>query len=158
MLSPLLLPVQNPYINPPSSRRPPSSCRRPAMTAAFPYPKGSPFDDVLVHRLRELSIPSRPQSPSQASPSISLRPSSPNTGGSGCFLESPFTYSWPEYRKESQNEYPLIIDSFAPHRPSFDLSPTSSASSDLDQSTPRSSLDVFFATQSRVIRVSTAFI
>jgi len=153
MLSPLLLPLvdsPNSYNNPASSRRP---RYLPAMSL---YPKGSSVDDV-VHRLQGLSIPSCPPSPSL---SISLHPSSPsiyNASGQ-CVFESPFTYSWPGYRKESQDDLPTIIDTFAPRRPSFDLSPTSSASSDLDSSMPyysgRSPFDAFFATQSRVLRVS----
>jgi hypothetical protein len=127
--------------------------------SVYPFAKGFPFDDV-VHQLQELSISSRPQSPSQASPSIAFHPSSPLISNTGCILESPFAYSWPEYRKELHDEFPTIIDSFAPRRPSLDLSPTSSASSDLDLSMPyysmsgRSSFDAFFATQSRVVRVS----
>src|SRR5262245_38966336 len=50
-----------------------------------------------------------------------------------------------------------IIDAFAPRRPSFDLSPTSSASSDMDSSIPYgSNRDAFIATRSRVVRVSHA--
>ncbi|KIM77391.1 hypothetical protein PILCRDRAFT_825351 [Piloderma croceum F 1598] len=118
----------------------------------YPSAKGSSTVDDVVHRLQSLAIPSRPQSPSQSSPSISLHPSSPSV------FESPFTYSWSAYRKESQDDLPTIIDTFAPRRPSFDLSPTSSASSDLDSSMPycsgRSPFDAFFATQSRVVRLS----
>ena len=149
MLSPLLLPVidsRNSYNEPCPSRRPPSSRCPPAMTSIHPFPSGSPFDDV-IHRLQKLSIPSRPQSPFQRSPSMSCT----NTGGQ-YMLDSPFAYSWPECRKEAQDGLPTVIDS------SFDLSPTSSASSDLDLSVPyyaMSGRDAFFATQSRVIRVST---
>jgi hypothetical protein len=158
MLSPLLLPLvdsPNSYNKPVASRR----LRYPPAMSLYPSAKGPSVDDV-VHRLQGLSIPSRPQSPSQSSPSISFHPSSPsiyNTPGQGIF-ESSFTYSWPGYRKESQDDLPTIIDTFAPRRPSFDLSPTSSASSDLDSSMPyysgRSVFDAFFATQSRVVRVS----
>ena len=154
MLSPLLLPLVD---SPNSYNNPAVSSRRPRYLPAMSlYPKGSSVDDV-VHRLQGLSIPSCPPSPSL---SISLHPSSPsiyNASGQ-CVFESPFTYSWPGYRKESQDDLPTIIDTFAPRRPSFDLSPTSSASSDLDSSMPyysgRSPFDAFFATQSRVLRVS----
>jgi hypothetical protein len=109
---------------------------------------------ALSHRL-----PSRPHSPSQSSPSISFHPSSPSIYNTPdqCILESPFTYPWPGYQKESLDELPTIIDTFAPRRPSFDLSPTSSASSDMDLSMPyysMSPIDAFFASQSRVVRVS----
>jgi len=128
MLSPLLLPQVHPYNNTTSSTTLPTSMP--------PYPH-------VVHRL---SIPSPPHSPS---PSIAFHPSSPASP-----LHSPFAYSWPEFRKQSQHDLP--IDTFPPRRPSFDLSPTSSASSDLDPSMPYySSFDAFFATQSRVVRVST---
>ena len=100
----------------------------------------TPYSDHLVHRLQKLSIPS----PSY--PSISLHPSSPSICTSNNTLD---TYSWPEYPKESQDG---LIDSFALRCPSFDLSPTSSTSSDLDLSL--SCFDTFVATQSRVVRVS----
>ena len=155
MLSPLILPVS--YNEPSSSRRLPSiRCPPPMPPSVYPFVDGSSFDDV-ARRLQLLAIPSRPHSPARSSPSIAFHPPSPD--GGQCILESPFTYSWPDYRKDSQDELPPI-DSFTPCRPSFDLSPTSSTSSDLDLSMPsyfmsrRSSFDAFFATQSRVVRVS----
>src|ERR1700729_1660662 len=103
MLSPLLLPdildSRNSYNKP---RKGPSSRCLPAMPpSAYPLVNGSSFDDV-IHRLQKLSIPSRPQSPSRSSPSIAFHPSSFNPNS----LESPFAYSWPEYRKEPHDELP----------------------------------------------------
>lgn len=163
MLSALLLPVahpRNPHNRSASPQAPPSFRCFPDMMSS-PCPYGSAFDNV-VHRLQKLSLPSRPRSPPRPSPSITLHPPpNTNTPSNGhCALESPFAYSWPEYLKEPQNEPPTIIDSFSP-RPLFDLSPTSSASSDLDLSAShhssisrRSSFDSFMTTHSRVIRVS----
>ncbi|KAG5636982.1 hypothetical protein H0H81_006188 [Sphagnurus paluster] len=53
------------------------------------------------------------------------------------------------------DEGPIIIDTFAPRPLMCDLSPTSSASSDLEspESSPCSSFDAFVSTRSRVVRV-----
>lgn len=85
------------------------------------------YDDV-VRSLEKLGIPGR------TSPSDST-------------LDAAFSYTWPS--KQPQQEYYDVIDSFAPRRPSYDMSPTSSASSEQG-----SFLDAFVATRSRVIRVS----
>lgn len=157
MLSPLLIPVANAQnlLNkqPLSSNPPPSFPYSIAMAPPTQHSLigGSSFDEV-IHRLQKLSIPSRPHSPSQLPPSITFDPP-PHMGGQYS-QEAPYAYPWPEYTKNSQEEYPAVIDSFAPRRTSFDLSPTSSASSDLDPSMSRTSFDAFFATRSRVIRVS----
>lgn len=161
MLSPLVL-AANAH-NPPQIHQVDQSLPRFSTTTMLPPPPS--FDDI-VHRLGKLSIPSRPHSPSQQPPSsISFHPgamSNTNTlfGGQPFALDSPFSYSRSEYLKEQ--DLPVVIDSFAPRRPSFDLSPTSSTtSSDLDPSVSwsqssmrRSSIYAFFATRSRVIRVS----
>lgn len=86
------------------------------------------YDDV-VRSLERLSIPGR-NSPSDSA------------------LDAAFSYTWPV--KQPQQQYYDVIDSFAPRRSSsYDMSPTSSASSDQG-----SFLDAFVATRSRVIRVS----
>lgn len=86
------------------------------------------YDDV-ARRLEKLSIPGRPHSPSDAA------------------LDAAFSYTWPV---KQQQQFYDVIDSFAPRRHAFDLSPTSSTCSS-DQG---SFLDAFVATRSRVIRVS----
>lgn len=162
----LLMPVANPpnLHNRPSSSNPSSSFCRSSnnMSPSTCVPRESNFDEV-IHRMQQLSIPSSLQSSPQPSPSISFHPpSNPKTPmGGGYTLESPFSYPWPEYVKDSQDESATIIDSFAPRPLSFDLSPTSSASSDPDRPmssissmSRRSSIDSFTTTQSRVVRVS----
>jgi len=86
-------------------------------------------------RLQELALPS------------SLTPCS-DSPSSRCTLGAPFDISNPDERSTFIDAFPLA----------FDLSPTSSASSDFDSlssytSFPRSLSDAFAATRSRVVRV-----
>ena len=120
-------------------------------------PPPSSFDGIVHHRLEKLSIPSRSHSPSQSPSSshpVAMFNSNALFGGQPFTLNSPFSYSRSEYLKEQ--DLAVVIDPFVSRRPSFDLSPTSTTSSDLNPSvsSSQSSTDSFFATRSRVIRVS----
>ena len=111
------------------------------------------FEHVLG-RLHKLTLPS-PSLTSPTSPSVLNIFSRPPK--SRCTLNSPFSVSY-TYKEPDEDDVPTIIDAFSPRPLVFDLSPTSSASSDLDSlssqtSFPRSSFDAFVATRSRVVRV-----
>lgn len=111
----------------------------------------SKFTDFDLGRLQNLTLPSHSMS-SLTSPSALHICSNPLK--SHCFLGAPFAMSY----TCKEDDSPTIIDTFAPRPLTFDLSPTSSASSDLDSlsshsSFPRSSFDAFVATRSRVVRV-----
>ncbi|KAF8235051.1 hypothetical protein L208DRAFT_1258620 [Tricholoma matsutake] len=111
----------------------------------------SKFTDFDLGRLQNLTLPSHSMS-SLTSPSALHICSNPLK--SHCFLGAPFAMSY----TCKEDDSPTIIDTFAPRPLTFDLSPTSSASSDLDSlsshsSFPRSSFDAFVATRSRVVRL-----
>ena len=66
--------------------------------------------------------------------------------------------------KELDQDFPTVIDTFAPKPFAHDLSPPSSASSERGSTSPpytsnqKTVLDAFNATRSRVVRVSGAFV
>jgi hypothetical protein len=66
-------------------------------------------------------------------------------------LGTPFTPS--QHWKSLGRDEATVIDTFAPKPRSFDLSPTSSTSSDLDGYSSASPFDAFLVTKSRVVRV-----
>ncbi|RDB23512.1 hypothetical protein Hypma_009234 [Hypsizygus marmoreus] len=112
------------------------------------------FDHTLA-RLQTLSL-SSPHSDLSLT-SMSASRSSSDSPQSQCALSAPFSMS---YRRPSKDldGVPTIIDTFAPRPLGYDLSPTSSASSDFDShsshiSFPRSSYEAFVATRSRVVRL-----
>ncbi|KAF5376037.1 hypothetical protein D9615_007760 [Tricholomella constricta] len=73
----------------------------------------------------------------------------------GCTLGAPFSMSYSHQSKETDDGH-TVIDTFSPKPLMYDLSPTSSASSDVDsplRTSPRSSFEAFLATRSRVVRL-----
>lgn len=162
----LILPQISTRVTPsPSSLRP-----RPPMNSRTLFSKSPNFDHVLG-RLQKLSFntPSHfsLSSPTSApSPDVmshanaSPPPSPPNF--TRRTLGAPFSLQ-PSYN-EFDDDLPTIIDTFSPkpQPPAFDLSPTSSTSSDFDSISSRqpnsefehSLFDAFVATRSRVVRVS----
>jgi hypothetical protein len=124
----------------------------PAMNL-FDASKFSDFDHVLGH-FQKLTLPS--QSVSSLTSSSALNHCS-DSSKSHCTLDSPFSMSY-ACKEHDEDDGPTIVDTFAPRPLVFDLSPTSSASSDFDSlssytSFPRSSFHAFVATRSRVVRV-----
>jgi hypothetical protein len=105
-------------------------------------------------RLHKPTLPS-PSLTSPTSPSmLNLFSQSPK---SRCTLSSPFSMSY-TCKEPDEDDGPTIIDAFLPRPLVFDLSPASSASSDFDSlssrtSFPRSPFDDFVASRSRVVRV-----
>jgi hypothetical protein len=119
--------------------------------------KSSDFGHVLG-RLQKCTLPSHLVS-SQNLPCSVFNPYS-GFSKSLCTLDAPFAMSYPRSpsKEPDVSDGPAIIDTFAPRLLSFDLSPTSSASSEFDSisshtSFPPSSFDAFVATRSRVVRV-----
>lgn len=127
------------------------------MNIPDPTLKYNTFDDVLS-RLQKLTLPSHSPSSLTLSSSSALRNSS-DSPKVRCTLGAPFSMTYPYPSKDfDEDDIPTIIDTFAPRPLAFDLSPTSSASSDFDSpsshtSLPRSSFESFVATRSRVVRV-----
>ena len=115
--------------------------------------KFNDFDHVLG-RLQKLTLPSPSVTPLTSPSALNLFPDSPK---SHCALGAPFSMSY-TCKEPDEDDGPTIIDAFSPRPFVFDLSPTSSASSDFDSlsshtSFPRHPFDAFFATRSRVVRV-----
>jgi hypothetical protein len=115
------------------------------------------FDHVL-RRLQKRTLSSYPVS-SQNLPCSVFNPyfDSPK---SQCTLDAPFvmSYSCAPSKEFDVNEGPVIIDPLAPRLLSFDLSPTSSASSEFESISSHTSwlpspFGAFVATRSRVVRV-----
>jgi hypothetical protein len=117
----------------------------------------SNFDNVHS-RLQKLTLPSHSHSSLTSSSTSVLSPSS-GSPKARYTLGAPFSMSYPYPSKQFGDEdVPTIIDTFAPRPLAYDLSPTSSASSDFGSlsshsSFPRASLEAFVATRSRVVRV-----
>ncbi|GLB44115.1 putative zinc finger domain containing protein [Lyophyllum shimeji] len=80
----------------------------------------------------------------------------PGSTNDRCTLGAPFSMSYNHQPKE-MDDGPTIIDTFSPKPLVYELSPTSSDSSDLDShhssSSPRSSFEAFVTTRSRVVRL-----
>lgn len=120
--------------------------------------RGPLFMDDLLSRLQDMNISSAfPQYSSSDSPSLAL-----SNGPSTRPLDGPFAISM-SFRypsKESDQEFPTVIDTFAPKPLAHDLSPPSSASSERGSTSPphrsdqKSVFDAFVATRSRVVQVS----
>jgi hypothetical protein len=115
--------------------------------------KFNDFDHVLG-RLQRLTLSSLSVSSLTSPSSLNHCSDSPKSRSS---LDAPFAMSYSS-KDPDEDDGPTIIDTFAPRPLMFDLSPTSSASSDFDSisshtSFPRSSFDAFVATRSRVVRV-----
>ncbi|KAF9460473.1 hypothetical protein BDZ94DRAFT_1265986 [Collybia nuda] len=134
----------------------PSPPVHPAPIMNIPH-RPSEFDNVLS-RLQKLSLPSH-STPSLTSPSSSVFSPSSDSPKARNTLGAPFSMSclYPSNQAED-DDVPTIIDTFAPRPLPYDLSPTSSASSDFDSvsshsSFPRPSFDAFVATRSRVVRL-----
>ncbi|KAF8154086.1 hypothetical protein B0H34DRAFT_676941 [Crassisporium funariophilum] len=120
------------------------------------------FDNVLS-RFRGLPPPSQP-SPSLNSPtsdfcSSQMHGAHPYSDAPSAKIQSKLDpSSFLSYPRGTVCDSPTISDTYAPRTYTLDLSPTSSASSDLDSgssqgSLPKSSHAAFFATQSRVVRL-----
>jgi hypothetical protein len=114
--------------------------------------------DDLLSRLQDTNICSAfPQYSSSDAPALTL-----SNDASTRSLDGPFSISM-SFRypsKESDKDFPTVIDTFAPKPFAHDLSPPSSASSERGSTSPphtsnqRTVLDAFNATRSRVVRVS----
>lgn len=122
------------------------------MNIPDPASNSNNFDHVLT-RLQKLAL-----SPSSLISASRARSDSPQDH---CSLGPPFAMSYSCPSKEV-DDVPTIIDTFSPRPFVYDLSPTSSASSDYDSpsshtSFPRASFEAFVATRSRVVRVCGAY-
>ena len=123
--------------------------------------RGPLFMDDLLSCLQDTNICSAfPQYSSSDAPAFT-----PSNDASTRSLDGPFSISM-SFRypsKESDQDFPTVIDTFAPKPFAHDLSPPSSASSERGSTSPphtsnqRTVLDAFNATRSRVVRVSGAY-
>jgi hypothetical protein len=121
--------------------------------------RGPLFMDDLVSRLQDMNIPSTfPQYSSSDPPSLALSNDSSTRPLDGPFSIS-MSFRYPS--KESDQDFPTVIDTFAPKPLAHDLSPPSSASSERGSTSPphtssdqKSVFDAFVATRSRVVQVS----
>lgn len=123
------------FVHPPSHMASPTYC--------------SPTFDQVAYRLQKIGLQCDLQS---------VMFHSPNSPPHGRGLSSPFSLSYPSCLED----YATVTDKLARRPASFDMSPTSSTSSDLENSTPfgggHSSVAAFIATRSRVVRVGVSLI
>jgi hypothetical protein len=130
----------------------------PSPTMNIPhYPSKSNDFDHFHSQFQSLTISSH--SPTSLTSNSLVSQSSTDSRNSGCTLGAPFSMSY-NYQPKEVDDGPTIIDTFSPKPLVYELSPTSSASSDLDShhSSPRSSFETFIATRSRVVRVCGVFL
>ncbi|KAG6908478.1 hypothetical protein DXG01_004481 [Tephrocybe rancida] len=119
-------------------------------------PSKSTSFDHFQSQFNNLTISSH--SPPAFSSDVSSAYTSPNASPKAtCSLGPPFSMSYNTYPSSNNLDFddgPLVIDTFSPKPLMHDLSPTSSASSDLDShfSSPRFSFEAFVHTRSRVVR------
>ena len=138
----------------------PCSTRTTMISLELPSSLHSSNYEYTLSRLQRLALPSHLES-SLTSPAVFSATPCSGLSSHKVRYSPPFSHSYFKPNDAYEDSAPIIIDTFAPRPVPLDLSPTSSASSDLDStsshsSASKSSFEAFFATRSRVVRVSGA--